>query len=48
VSSWSQEPARDRDGWVGFVALACAVPALFLGLYFALDFLLRVIAGWFA
>jgi hypothetical protein len=46
VTSYYENPKREprRKEWVGIVALACSVPALF----FSLDFLLSWIAGWFA
>jgi hypothetical protein len=50
VTSWNDGTVHDRDrhDWLGSVALALAVPALFFGLYFGLDFALQWIAGLFA
>lgn len=49
MTSWLDETARDREprDLRGFVLLAASVPVMFFGLFFGLDFLLRLIAGWF-
>lgn len=46
MTSW-HEPRREPNGLLGYIAIAL-MPAFGVGAYFALDFLLRFIAGFFA
>lgn len=47
----NRERKHGRNEWIGFVALACAVPILFFGLFYlftGLQALTLWMAGWFA
>lgn len=45
MASW-HEPRRESTGLLGYIAIAL-MPAFGVGAYFALDFALQWLAGWF-